>query len=285
MKLFLFAAAVALSLLSARGGRAASRVMTLDVCPNSYEGFHEDAPPLRCGCQAEAVKIGPIYGANPYYWQSAICRAALQAGVIGPTGGQVLVTPEKAPVFPGITRHGVSSRPWGADFGFRVAPDPSSPPEMAMLMPPPGLDANGHPARLTLAPPPGLDASSRPIQAPIGETLRTQGKVQVYINFATDKAVLQPSSTPVLSELLAALSQRPELKVDLIGHTDDTGSDAHNQDLSRRRAAAVYLWLVEHGISRERLHSEGRGFLEPIATNETAAGRALNRRVEVKAVN
>ena len=127
-----------------------------------------------------------------------------------------------------------------------------------------------------------LDATGRPIQAPIAPTLKATGHVQVYVNFVTDSAQLQPSSNAVLNELAATLKASPELKVDLVGHTDAVGSDIHNMELSKRRAAAVYLWLVQHGISHDRLQSEGHGFLEPIATNETAEGRALNRRVEVK---
>lgn len=128
-----------------------------------------------------------------------------------------------------------------------------------------------------------MDAAGKPIQAPIAPTLKATGHVQVYVNFVTDSAQLQPSSTPVLNELAATLGASPDLKVDLIGHTDSVGSDAYNQDLSKRRAASVYLWLVQHGIAHDRLQSEGLGFLEPIASNEIAEGRVvLNRRVEVK---
>ena len=257
------------------------KTLRLDVCPDDYSGFHEDTPALSCTCPAAAGKNGTVYGANPYYWQSAVCRAALHAGVIGPRGGQIFLTPEKAPVFPATTRNGVSSRSWGADLGFHVATAGGDP----LASKSPSLDASSRIAPRPPALPPGLDASGRPIQAPIAETLRTRGKVQVYINFDTDRADIQSSSAPVLNELLAALNESPDLKVDLVGHTDAIGGDAHNQDLSKRRAATVYLWLVQHGIARERLHSDGRGFLEPIASNDTAAGRALNRRVEVKAIN
>jgi outer membrane protein OmpA-like peptidoglycan-associated protein len=70
-----------------------------------------------------------------------------------------------------------------------------------------------------------------------------------------------------------------------VGHTDSQGSAPYNLDLSQRRAAAVYLWLIQHGIDSGRLRSDGRGLMEPIADNETETGRALNRRVEVKALN
>ena len=109
--------------------------------------------------------------------------------------------------------------------------------------------------------------------------------MQVYINFDTGKATLQPSAELVLRDLLAALNGRPELRVDLIGHTDAVGSASHNQDLSARRAGTVLTWLVQHGIVPSRLHSGGRGSTEPIADNKSELGPALNRRVEVKALN
>src|SRR5579872_7096646 len=98
--------------------------MTLDVCPSSYDGFKEDAPPLTCGCTREAAKSGTVWGANPYYWQSAVCRAAWHAGVISAAGGQVLVTPENAPVFPAVNRNGIGTSGSNGGFGFRVAAVP-----------------------------------------------------------------------------------------------------------------------------------------------------------------
>jgi outer membrane protein OmpA-like peptidoglycan-associated protein len=109
--------------------------------------------------------------------------------------------------------------------------------------------------------------------------------VQLYINFATDQDKPLPSSEPVLQELLATLKGDGALRVILIGHTDNQGSAPYNLDLSQRRAAAVYLWLIQHGMDSGRLRSDGRGLMEPIADNATEWGRALNRRVEVKAMN
>ena len=86
-------------------------------------------------------------------------------------------------------------------------------------------------------------------------------------------------------ELLAALNARPDLRVNLIGHTDATGAPAHNQDLSARRAATVVAWLVQHGVPPSRMQSGGLGASAPIADNATELGRAQNRRVEVKALN
>ena len=77
----------------------------------------------------------------------------------------------------------------------------------------------------------------------------------------------------------------PTLAAAIAGHTDADGSDSHNQDLSERRAKSVVAWLVAHGIEASRLTPVGRGESEPIADNDTSAGRALNRRVEVAATH
>ena len=84
--------------------------MTLDVCPDSFADFPKEGPALTCGCTAEAVKEGGVFGANPYMWQSGICRAAVHAGAIGAQGGQVVVSPAQAAFFPAVTRNGISSR-------------------------------------------------------------------------------------------------------------------------------------------------------------------------------
>ena len=95
--------------------------MTLDICPSNYGSFPENAPALTCGCSAEAVKTGNVRGANPYYYQSSLCRAALHAGAIGPEGGQIVVQPAKSPFFPAVPRNGVPSDSWGEGMGFRIA--------------------------------------------------------------------------------------------------------------------------------------------------------------------
>jgi outer membrane protein OmpA-like peptidoglycan-associated protein len=212
------------------------------------------------------VKTGTIWGPNPYYYQSALCRAALHAGAIGAEGGKIAVKPEKAAFFPSVNRNGVGAASSSEGMGFRVTAVPGAGPVAA-------------------APVPTVDSTGKPIQAPIAATLRATGRVQLYINFATDQARPLPSSEPVLQELLATLQQDTALRVELIGHTDTQGSAPYNLDLSQRRAAAVYLWLIQHGVESGRLRSDGRGLMEPIADNTTESGRALNRRVEVKSRN
>mgnify|MGYP000302849570 CR=1 FL=1 len=102
------------------------------------------------------------------------------------------------------------------------------------------------------------------------------------ILFDLDESTLKPSSERELNLLLQWLLEREETQIKVVGHTDNQGSASYNLGLSKRRAAAVVQWLVDHGVARERLTSSGRGSTEPVATNETPEGRALNRRTEVE---
>ncbi len=109
------------------------------------------------------------------------------------------------------------------------------------------------------------------------------GRVSIIygIHFDVDSDVLRPDATPALERILAALQALGDEGMLIEGHTDADGTDEHNRDLSQRRADAVVAWLVERGVDPARLISQGRGEAEPVADNETSAGKALNRRVEV----
>lgn len=102
------------------------------------------------------------------------------------------------------------------------------------------------------------------------------------IYFDTDKAVIKPESEAALAEIAMLLADNPEMTAFVVGHTDMSGSFEHNLDLSEARAAAVVEALTaDHGIAAGRLVAEGVGPLSPVAPNDTGAGRALNRRVEL----
>jgi len=110
-----------------------------------------------------------------------------------------------------------------------------------------------------------------------------KGRVALYgILFDTDEATIRPDSAPTMQEIATFLSSNADLDVVIVGHTDNQGSLEYNLGLSNRRAAAVRNALVsEYGIAADRMSHAGAGFLAPVATNTTASGRALNRRVEV----
>jgi len=101
------------------------------------------------------------------------------------------------------------------------------------------------------------------------------------ILFATDSAQVSASIQNDLFALADNLNRYPSSQVEIIGHTDNTGSAAYNQDLSQRRAAAVASILRSAGVPGGRLVSYGRGESQPIASNLTVQGRAQNRRVEI----
>ena len=101
-------------------------------------------------------------------------------------------------------------------------------------------------------------------------------------NFETGKANLEPESYKVLDELVAFLTRKEDVKIEVGGHTDNVGKPAANLKLSMERANAVKDYLIAKGIKEERLTAKGYGQTEPIADNKTEEGRATNRRTEVK---
>ncbi|SNC75299.1 WD40-like Beta Propeller Repeat [Hymenobacter gelipurpurascens] len=109
--------------------------------------------------------------------------------------------------------------------------------------------------------------------------------VKVVLNnifFDFDKATLRKESTSELERLQKLLTETPALRLEISGHTDNVGNAAYNKDLSQRRAKAVVDYLVQNGISKDRLTFAGYGDTQPVAPNTTKAGRQLNRRTEFK---
>ena len=104
------------------------------------------------------------------------------------------------------------------------------------------------------------------------------------IFFDFDKATLRPESTAELERLIKLLTDLPNLKIEISGHTDDKGSDEYNKKLSERRAETVVNYLIEKGIASSRLQFAGYGEERPIDTNETDEGRQQNRRTEFEII-
>jgi len=118
---------------------------------------------------------------------------------------------------------------------------------------------------------------------PLYDKLMADGAVTSYgFLFDVDSDRLRPESTPTLEELHKMLADHGDLKVIIEGHTDATGDDAHNQDLSVRRAQSVVAWLTANGIAADRVSAVGKGESTPIGDNATPAGRQQNRRVVIR---
>ena len=104
------------------------------------------------------------------------------------------------------------------------------------------------------------------------------------ITFGVDSANIDPSFRNTLDQLASTLTQYEKTYVDVLGHTDSTGSDTYNQALSERRAYAVADYLSSRGVQSARLAARGYGESQPKASNLDTAGRAANRRVEIRLV-
>lgn len=104
------------------------------------------------------------------------------------------------------------------------------------------------------------------------------------INFAYNSANVQPQFRATLDRVASVLSEYNQTYIDVYGHTDSTGSDSYNQDLSERRAVSVADYLSSHGVQSARIATRGFGETQPIESNETEEGRSANRRVEIKIV-
>lgn len=104
------------------------------------------------------------------------------------------------------------------------------------------------------------------------------------ITFGFDQSTIQPQFYSVLDRVAETLRQYDQTVIEVAGHTDSVGADSYNMDLSRRRANAVASYLESKGVSRARMEIVAAGETRPIASNDTEAGRAQNRRVEVTLV-
>jgi len=136
-------------------------------------------------------------------------------------------------------------------------------------------------------------AQAEPVAAPVAapevsdtwKTLLSDKPVTLKgTNFDFDSAKLRPAADGKLKEVAEFAATYQDAKLDVSGHTDSTGSDAYNQKLSERRANAVKADLVKRGVASDRIVTEGYGEAKPVASNKTKAGRAENRRVEIRSV-
>jgi OOP family OmpA-OmpF porin len=134
---------------------------------------------------------------------------------------------------------------------------------------------------------PGTAAGTR-VDAAGCPILFTEAKTPVVlrgVTFETGRSALKPDSYTILDIVAASLVANPDIKIEIAGHTDNTGSAATNTRLSQARADAVRAYLASKGVGPERMVSKGYGPTQPVAPNTTPAGRAQNRRVELRQTN
>ena len=129
-----------------------------------------------------------------------------------------------------------------------------------------------------------LDKQAQELKA-VADAQRTQNGILVNLKssllFSSDSAVLKPAAVEQIAQLGDILAKYPDDRIRIQGHTDSSGSEAYNEQLSLRRAEAVRDVLASRGVGTRQMLVEGAGAAQPIADNATAEGRAQNRRVEL----
>ncbi len=127
----------------------------------------------------------------------------------------------------------------------------------------------------------------KPIVANIALEKAKEGSIVVLNNifFDVDKYDLQDRSKSELQKIIRFLTENPQLRIEISGHTDNSGSAVYNRELSEKRARSVFKYLTQSSINSKRLSIKGYGPDQPIASNETEEGRQQNRRIEFKVMN
>jgi len=130
-----------------------------------------------------------------------------------------------------------------------------------------------------------LDKQADELKQVAETTKRTKDGILVDLKsqllFTTDSAVLKPEAVEMVAKLGDIIAKYPEDRIRIQGFTDSTGTVAHNEELSLRRARSVRDVLLDRGVKREQMLIEGLGPARPVASNATATGRSQNRRVEL----
>jgi OOP family OmpA-OmpF porin len=176
--------------------------------------------------------------------------------------------------------------PVAAAPAVQMAPVAEVAPAPAVEAPAPAPEPKAAPAPAVVAAPAPAPAPAPVVAAPAAKPAPGPVKMSFAADafFDFDKSVLKAEGKAKLKDLVAKIQNISLEVVIAVGHTDSVGTDAYNQKLSERRAEAVKAFLVSLGVPKNRIYTEGKGESAPAADNQTAAGRAKNRRVEVEVV-
>jgi outer membrane protein OmpA-like peptidoglycan-associated protein len=188
-----------------------------------------------------------------------------------------------------IAAAGAGGAAMGASLGALIAHDYCDPLVGSHERPWPELansaGATPAPTPLEAAPTPAVLAATTPAAVPPKNTLAHEKIVLRGVHFDPAKADVRPGDEAVLDETADILKTHPNLRVNIDGYCDDVGSPASNQKLSEQRAQAVAAYLVAQGVAPDRILARGYGKTAFLASNQTAEGRAENRRVELMPEN
>ena len=162
------------------------------------------------------------------------------------------------------------------------APAPAPAPQVeqapAAVQAPSQADAPG----LSAAPAPAAAASPAPAPTPVAASSKVTYAADTFFDF--NKSVIKPEAKAKLDDLVDKIKAINLEVIIAVGHTDAVGSDEYNQKLSMRRSNAVKAYLINKGVDKTRIYTEGKGEKQPVADNSTKEGRAKNRRVEIEVV-
>jgi outer membrane protein OmpA-like peptidoglycan-associated protein len=260
----------------------------LDACPNTVEGAEVDAR----GCPKDTDGDGVYDGIDK-------CPSTMTGARVDATGcptdsdrDGVPDGPDVCPNTPAGATVDTTGCPVDSDHdgvadGIDKCPNTPAGTEVDSAGCQRASDADGDGIDDTKDKCPGTAAGTR-VDAAGCPILFTEAKTPVVlrgVTFETGRSALKPDSYTILDIVAASLVANPNIKIEIGGHTDNTGASATNLRLSQARADAVRAYLATKGVGPERMVSKGYGASQPVAPNTTAAGRAQNRRVELRQTN
>ena len=260
----------------------------LDACPNTVEHAEVDAR----GCPKDADGDGVYDGIDKCPGTTTGARVDAQGCPTDADGDGVADGPDQCPNTPaGVTVDAtgcpVDSDKDGVPDGLDKCPNTPAGTEVDTAGCQRVTDSDGDGIDDTKDKCPGTAAGTRVDSAgcPI---LFTEAKTPVVlrgVTFETGRSALKPDSYTILDIVAASLVANPDIKIEIAGHTDNTGSLATNTRLSQARAESVRAYLARKGVAPERMVAKGYGPTQPVAPNTTPDGRAQNRRVELRQTN
>ncbi|HEV8399016.1 MAG TPA: OmpA family protein [Gemmatimonadales bacterium] len=259
----------------------------LDACPNTVDGAQVDAK----GCPTDSDADGVVDGIDQCAGTPTGARVDAKGCPTDADGDAVADGLDQCPNTPAGATVDAAGCPTDSDKdgvfdGIDKCPGTPAGMEVDSAGCQRSKDTDGDGVDDSKDKCPGTAAGTR-VDAAGCPILFTEARTPVILRgvmFEVGKSALKPESYTVLDIVAASLVANPDIRIEIAGHTDNTGSAATNQRLSQSRAEAVQIYLASKGVSTNRMVAKGYGPTVPIAPNTTAAGRAQNRRVELRQI-